>query len=62
MRDAGTSWAALVNALRGDGETNIVSTPHIVTLDNEEAEIRVGQEVPFLTGQFTNTGAQPEAP
>jgi general secretion pathway protein D len=46
-----------LNALRGDGETNIVSTPHIVTLDNEEAEIRVGQEVPFLTGQFTNTGA-----
>jgi general secretion pathway protein D len=50
-------WAALLNALRGDGETNIVSTPQIVTLDNEEAEIRVGQEVPFVTGQFTNTGA-----
>jgi general secretion pathway protein D len=46
-----------LNALRGDGETNIISTPQIVTLDNEEAEIRVGQEVPFLTGQFTNTGA-----
>jgi general secretion pathway protein D len=57
IADSGTSWAALLNALRGDGETNIVSTPHIVTLDNEEAEIRVGQEVPFLTGQFTNTGA-----
>jgi general secretion pathway protein D len=56
VRDAGTSWAALVNALRGDGDTNIVSTPHIVTLDNEEAEIKVGQEVPFLTGQFTSTG------
>jgi len=50
-------WAALLNALRGDGETNIVSTPQIVKLDNEEAEIRVGQEVPFVTGQFTNTGA-----
>ena len=50
-------WAALVNALRGEGETNIISTPQIVTLDNEEAEIRVGQEVPFVTGQFTNTGA-----
>jgi general secretion pathway protein D len=56
VREAGTSWAALVNALRGDGDTNIVSTPHIVTLDNEEAEIKVGQEVPFLTGQFTSTG------
>jgi general secretion pathway protein D len=50
-------WAALLTALRGDGDTNIISTPQIVTLDNEEAEIRVGQEVPFLTGQFTNTGA-----
>jgi general secretion pathway protein D len=50
-------WAALINALRGDAGTNIVSTPQIVTLDNEEAEIRVGQEIPFVTGQFTNTGA-----
>lgn len=50
-------WAAVLNALRGDGDTNIISTPQIVTLDNEEAEIRVGQEVPFVTGQFTNTGA-----
>jgi general secretion pathway protein D len=57
ITDTGTSWAALLNALRGDGETNIISTPQIVTLDNEEAEIRVGQEVPFVTGQFTNTGA-----
>jgi general secretion pathway protein D len=54
---SGGGWAALLTALRGDGDTNIISTPHIVTLDNEEAEIRVGQEVPFLTGQFTNTGA-----
>jgi len=53
----GTSWAAIISALRGDAATNVVSTPSIVTLDNEEAEIRVGQEVPFLTGQFTNTGA-----
>jgi general secretion pathway protein D len=57
ITDGGTSWAALLNALRGDGETNVISTPQIVTLDNEEAEIRVGREVPFLTGQFTNTGA-----
>lgn len=56
ISDSGTSWAAIVNALRGDANTNVVSTPQIVTLDNEEAEIRVGQEVPFLTGQFTNTG------
>ena len=40
-------------ALHGDGNTNILSTPSVVTLDNEEAEIKVAQEVPFLTGQFT---------
>lgn len=57
VSNTGTSWAAIVSALRGDASTNVVSTPSIVTLDNEEAEIRVGQEVPFLTGQFTNTGA-----
>jgi general secretion pathway protein D len=57
LSDTGRSWAAILTALRGDATTNVISTPHIVTLDNEEAEIRVGQEVPFLTGQFTNTGA-----
>ena len=56
IQDSGTSWAAILSALRGDATTNIISTPSIVTLDNEEAEIRVGQEVPFLTGSFTNTG------
>jgi general secretion pathway protein D len=57
LRDGGTSWAALLNALRGDADTNVVATPQIVTLDNEEAEIKVGQQVPFVTGQFTNTGS-----
>jgi general secretion pathway protein D len=52
----GTSIAAIIKALSGDGKTNILSTPSLVTLDNEEAEISVGQEVPFLTGSFTNTG------
>ena len=55
--DAGTNWAAIVSALQGDAATNVVSTPTIVTLDNETAEINVGQEVPFLTGSFANTGA-----
>jgi general secretion pathway protein D len=57
ITDTGTSWAAVVSALRGDADTNIVSNQSLVTLDNEESEIRVGQEVPFLSGQFTNTGA-----
>jgi general secretion pathway protein D len=57
ITDTGTSWAAVVSALRGDADTNIVSNQSLVTLDNEESEIRVDQEVPFLSGQFTNPGA-----
>ena len=55
-RGDGTSFAVLIKALQGDGDSNILSTPTLVTLDNEEAEISVGQEVPFLTGSFSNTG------
>ncbi|NNF51938.1 MAG: type II secretion system secretin GspD [Gammaproteobacteria bacterium] len=54
FKDTGTNWAALLRALRGDANTNILGTPSIVTMDNEEAEINVGQEVPFLTGSFSN--------
>ena len=56
ISENGTSFAAILRALAGDADTNILSTPSLVTMDNEEAEISVGQEVPFLTGQFTNTG------
>lgn len=45
---------ALVTALQGDGKSNILSTPSVLTLDNQEAQIKVAQEVPFLTGQYTN--------
>jgi general secretion pathway protein D len=55
--DRGTNFAVLLRALRGDGNSNIISTPSIVTLDNEEAEIKVAQEVPFITGQYASTGA-----
>ncbi len=57
LQDSGLSFAAIIEALESDGTTNIIGTPIIVTLDNEEAEIKVGQEVPFVTGSFTNTGA-----
>ncbi|NIV18570.1 MAG: type II secretion system secretin GspD [Woeseiaceae bacterium] len=56
ISDSGVSFAAILNALEGDADTNIISTPSIVTLDNEEATLNVGQEVPFLTGSFSNTG------
>ncbi|MEE9447085.1 MAG: type II secretion system secretin GspD [Arenicellales bacterium] len=45
----------VLNALRGDSNSNIISTPSMLTLDNEEAEIVVGQEVPFVTGRFTSS-------
>jgi general secretion pathway protein D len=47
----------LARALESYSGTNILSTPNIVTLDNEEAKIVVGQNVPFVTGQYTNTGS-----
>jgi general secretion pathway protein D len=53
--DKGTGIAGLINALKSDAQTNILSTPSIMTLDNEEASISVGQEVPFITGSFTNS-------
>ncbi len=57
QQDSGTNFAAILRALAGDGNTNVVSMPSVITLDNEEAQIKVAQEVPFLTGQFTNTGS-----
>lgn len=48
------SFGAILEALKGDAATNILSTPTLVTLDNEEAEITVGQEVPFVTGKTTS--------
>ena len=56
-----TSFAGLLRALQADSKTNILSTPSLTTLDNEEAEIVVGQSVPFITGQFTNTGTSESA-
>ncbi|WP_019571623.1 type II secretion system secretin GspD [Thioalkalivibrio sp. ALMg3] len=46
-----TRIAALINMLQRDSSSNILSTPSLVTLDNEEAEILVGQTVPFVVGR-----------
>jgi len=48
--------SAVARALQSRADTNIVSTPNLITLDNEEAKIVVGSNVPFITGQYTNTG------
>lgn len=52
----GARFGALIRTLGGDANNNILSTPTLVTLDNEEAEITVGQNVPFVTGSYTSTG------
>ncbi|MDM0011330.1 type II secretion system secretin GspD [Variovorax sp. J22P168] len=48
---------AIANFFASDADANLLSTPNLLTLDNEEAKIVIGQNVPFITGQFTNTGA-----
>ncbi len=58
FRDEGTNFGAILNALSSNNVTNVLSTPSIVTMDNEEAEVNIGEEVPFLTGSFSNAGGQ----
>ena len=47
---------ALANFLQNSGDSNVLSTPNLMTLDNEEAKIVIGKNVPFPTGSYTNTG------
>ena len=60
--DGVKSLAAILRLLQSRAQTNIVSTPNLITLDNEEAKIVVGENVPFITGQFTNTGTSTTSP
>ena len=53
-RNTGKGMGLLIQALKTDGSTNILSTPSVVTLDNEEATLSVGEEVPFVTGSFSS--------
>jgi general secretion pathway protein D len=56
MVDESLTMTVILNALESQGNTNILSTPSLLTLDNEEAFITVGQQVPFVTGSYTSTG------
>ncbi len=49
-------FGMLVRALAGDANSNVLATPSLMTMDNEEATIVVAQTVPFVTGQYANTG------
>lgn len=55
----GFNFAMLINALKGKSGFNLLSTPTLLTLDNAEASILVGQEVPFVTGSVTQNNANP---
>jgi len=52
----GKTWASLIKMLATDTESNILSTPSLTTLDNEEATISIGQEIPVITGSQLGTG------
>ena len=51
-----TNLGMLARALESDANANILSTPNLVTMDNEEAKIVIGQNVPFITGSYAQTG------
>jgi general secretion pathway protein D len=56
VANTGINFAAMIRAIQGDSNTNLISTPSTMTMDNQEAQIKVAQEVPFITGQYANTG------
>jgi general secretion pathway protein D len=56
LMDNGLNFAAMIRALRSNANTNVIATPSATTMDNQEAELKVAQEVPFITGQYTTTG------
>lgn len=51
----GISFGAIINALETDGRADLLSTPSVLTLDNQEASNSAGQKIPFRTGSFTTT-------
>jgi general secretion pathway protein D len=57
VASSGVSFAALIQALRSDSSSNIISTPSLITMNNEEAEVKVTQEIPLITGSFSSATA-----
>ncbi len=56
IASSGVNFAAMLRAIQGDSTTNVIATPMAVTMDNQEAELKVAQEVPFITGSYAQTG------
>jgi general secretion pathway protein D len=55
--NTGKGFAALIQAIRSDGSSNIISTPSLITMNNEEAEVKVTQEIPLITGSYSSSTA-----
>jgi general secretion pathway protein D len=54
---SGINYGAMIRAVSGDANTNILATPSAVTMDNQEAKLDVAQEIPIITGQYSTTGS-----
>jgi general secretion pathway protein D len=59
---SGVNFAGLINFFQGNSDANVLSTPSLLTTDNNEAEISIGQNVPFVTGSFTASGGDSTDP
>ncbi|MEO1040999.1 MAG: type II secretion system secretin GspD [Pseudomonadota bacterium] len=58
ITDDGDVWGVLVSAIKSDGRSNVLSTPHVTVLDNETATLQVGQEIPIVTGEAVGSDFQ----
>lgn len=56
LLDNGLNFGAMIRALRADSNTNVIAEPKLTAIDNQEATFEDAKEVPFLSGQYTNTG------
>jgi general secretion pathway protein D len=56
LTGSGINYGAMIRAVSGDANTNILATPSAVTMDNQEAKLDVAQEIPIITGQYSSTG------
>lgn len=54
-KDSGVSWGTLIQALEGNANANVLSTPKVITMDNQESSIIVGENIPIITGQSTSS-------
>lgn len=57
VAQTGLSFAAMLRLLRSDTASNVIATPSVLTTDHQEATMKSADEVPFVTGQYTNTGS-----